>query len=71
MALDFDQALAQFGLWIEDRLKQTRPIMRGKTVVGHKPRYSLADLLADEPRRGLIDLGALAGQIGIRVELDG
>jgi hypothetical protein len=71
VALDFDQALAQFGIWIDDRLKQTKPIKRGNVVVGHKPRYKLADLLTDQPARGLIDLGALAGQIGIRVELDG
>jgi hypothetical protein len=71
VALDFDQAIAQFGIWVEDRLKQTKPITRGNHVVGYKPRYKLADLLTDRPRQGLIDIGALAGMAGIRVEFDG
>jgi hypothetical protein len=71
VALDFDQAVAQFGIWLEDRLKETKPIMRGKLVIGHKPRHKLADLLTDRPRQGLIDIGALAGMAGIRVEFDG
>lgn len=65
-------ALMTFGEWLDNKLAETKPVKDSKgNVIGHRSKHKLADLLADEPRRGLIDLGALARMGGVKVITDG
>lgn len=61
-----------FGEWLDHKLAETKPVKDSKgNVIGHRSKYKLADLLVDEPRRGLIDLGMLAKMGGVKVITDG
>jgi len=51
LAYFFDQAVMVYGQWIESKLSEKKPVKKQGRVVGHKPKWRLAQLLGiDETR---------------------